>query len=92
MTSNQHTVSEGSILLASLIGQLSKTEDEGVYRFEHRMIAPNSTFSTYKNYLTKRLQISATWPSSAGCAFEPAGDIVPLPEGGGFDVLVRPKL
>lgn len=84
-------VNEGSILLASLIGQLSKTDEEGVYRFEHRMVAPSSTFSTYKNYLTRRFEHTEAWPSSAGCAFEPAGEIQPLPDGKGFKVLVKPK-
>lgn len=85
------TVNEGAILLASLIGQLSKTESEGVYRFEHKMVAPTATFNTYKSYLTRRLQHTEAWPSSAGCLFEPVGDITPLPDGRGFNVLVRPK-
>lgn len=84
-------VNEGSILLANLIGQLSKTEEEGVYCFEHRMLAPSTTFTIYKNYLTRRLDYVPSWPSSAGCAFEPVGEILPLPDGKGFNVLIRPK-
>ncbi len=78
-------------MLASLIGQLSKTENDGVYLFEHRLIAPTCSVTIYKNYLTERLHRFAAWPSSAGCDFEPVGDITPLPDGRGFGVLVRPK-
>lgn len=78
-------------MLASLIGQLSKTEREGVYRFEHKLIAPTCTVATYRHYLTERLKRHAAWPSSAGCAFEPVSDITPLPDGRGFGVLVQAK-
>lgn len=87
-----YDVDEGSILLANLIGRLSKTEQEGIYCFEHRMLAPSTTFVTYKNYLTRRLDYAPAWPSSAGCAFEPVGEITPLPDGQGFNVLIKPKL
>lgn len=84
-------IAEGSILLASLVGHLSRTDEEGVYRFEHRLVAPTCTVVTYKNYLTERLQRFSAWPSSAGCAFEPVSDITALPDGSGFGVLVRAK-
>ena len=84
-------ISEGCILLAGLVGELRRTELEGVYRFEHRLMAPTSTLRTYRNYLTARLQRAPGWPSSAGCAFEPVGEITPLEGGGGFGVLVRAR-
>ena len=55
------------------------------------MVAPTATFNTYKSYLTRRLQHTEAWSSSAGCLFEPVGDITPLPDGRGFNVLVKPK-
>jgi hypothetical protein len=82
-------VAEGSILLACLIGEIRKTDLEGIYRFEHRMIS-EAEFGVYKNYLTKRLEYSA-WSSSLGFKFEPVSDITPVQDGGGFNVLVRPK-
>ena len=81
---------EGTILLANLIGNLSKTASDGVYRFEHRLIANRMVLSTYTNYLNQRLSCGAPWSSSAGCAFRPVEAVAPLPDGTGFSVLVRP--
>jgi hypothetical protein len=82
-------INEGAILLASLIGEIHKTEAQGVYRFEHKLTS-NAEFGAYKTYLTRRLEFSA-WPSSRGYQFVPAGEIMPAGDGRGFNVLVRLK-
>ena len=79
---------EGSILLGTLIGQLSRTDEEGVYQFIHRRVSAASNLQVYQNYF-KRCSKNP-WTSSVGCGFEPVSEIKLLSEGNGFEVLIRP--
>ena len=88
LSHSSSALEEDSILLGTLIGQLNRTDEEGVYQFVHRRVAAASNLQVYQNYFKRCSE--TPWTSSVGCGFEPVSEIKLLSEGNGFEVLIRP--